>query len=379
MNVVVLSHLRYDSVTQRPHHIVSELSKKYGWNVLFVEEPIELDIKRKIHIHIHYKEQNLAVFTPYMRWDEWDHMAKYYAEHLTHFMEVSSGETLLWFYSPHYVSILEYLEPSLVVYDCMDELAAFKNASPDLPEYEARLLAQADVVFTGGTSLYEKRKKLHPFVFHFPSSVDSTHFFEARKKGKSKPSDIEAISNPIAGYYGVLDERLDLHLIESLADAAPEISFVFIGPTAKISIDDLPVRPNIYYLGGKPYSQLPDYLRWFDVAIMPFAINSATRYISPTKTLEFMAAHKPIVSTPIKDVVRHFNQVVSIADSAPEFLAALNESLQETPLNKKRRIRLQENIIKKTSWSSTVSQMVSIIQTLQKKSDVFSVPMYSTP
>jgi UDP-galactopyranose mutase len=361
MNIIFLSHLRFDSVTQRPQHIASELAAKHGQNVLFVEEPLEHESMTGKHIHIHYKHNNLAVFTPYMAWDTWDRMSDFYAKHLEHYMNMQESETLFWFYSPHYVKLLDYLHPDFVVYDCMDELSAFLHASPELPMHEKRLIRQADVVFTGGTSLYEKKSELHPMVFNFPSSVDSAHFTKGRQKKGTIPQDIAKITQPIAGYYGVIDERLDLELMATLADFNPDIAWVYIGPVVKINPNDLPVRPNIHYLGSKPYEQLPHYLKAIDVAIMPFAINKATQYISPTKTLEFMAAHKPIVSTPVRDVVRHYAQVVHVAQKPNHFYLKVEQALQETVVEKKKRITQQNQIIKKTSWSQTVVEMLAII------------------
>jgi glycosyltransferase involved in cell wall biosynthesis len=361
----MLSHLRFGSVTQRPQHIATGLASTYGYRVLFVEEPIDNLLLSRKHIHIHYKHKDLAVFTPYMKWDSWDRMIGFYAKHIQHFMEMVPGETLLWFYSPHYVSLLDYLEPDAVVYDCMDELSAFLHASADLPKKEKKLIKHADVIFTGGTSLYEQKSKLHPLVFNFPSSVDRNHFIPGRSRNGKIPKDIAAIPQPVAGYYGVIDERLDIPLITEIADRNPHISWVYIGPVVKINPSDLPKRSNIYFLGAKEYSELPYYLKAVDVAIMPFAINKATTYISPTKTLEFMSANKPIVSTPIRDVVRHFSEVVHIANNSEAFSHLIHAALNETEKDKKKRISAQNNIVKKTSWSNTILEMTSIIK--QKK------------
>jgi UDP-galactopyranose mutase len=187
----------------------------------------------------------------------------------------------------------------------MDELANFKGAPVELLVQEQRLFAQADVVFTGGYSLFEAKRGRHANIHPFPSGVDVDHFGKARLRGED-PVDQRDIPRPRFGFYGVIDERMDLGLLAELADARPDRSFVIIGPVVKIGEDELPRRPNIFYLGGKSYSELPEYVRGWDVAIMPFAINEATRFISPTKTPEFLAAGLPVVSTPITDVARHF-------------------------------------------------------------------------
>ena len=210
----------------------------------------------------------------------------------------------------------------------MDELSGFRGAPPELVALEGELLAEVDVVFTGGHSLYEAKCDRHANIHPFPSSVDVAHFAQARRSG-SEPDDQAALPRPRLGYYGVIDERLDLGLVAALADQRPDWSVVMVGPVVKISEDDLPRRANIHWLGGKDYAVLPDCLRSWDVALMPFALNEATRFISPTKTPEYLAAGRPVVSTPIADVVRHYGEVeaVRIADGADAFVAACDDAL----------------------------------------------------
>ncbi|MBH0014511.1 hypothetical protein I6F66_20905, partial [Pseudoalteromonas sp. NZS100_1] len=190
---------------------------------------------------------------------------------------------ICWYYTPMMLPFSDHLAADCIVYDCMDELANFKGAPSELLPLEQRLLDSCDLVFTGGHSLYEARAARHPSVHAFPSSVDATHFSTARAAGP-EPEDQAELPSPRLGFYGVVDERMDLALLEGLADARPEWSIVIVGPVVKISDADLPRRPNLHYLGGKGYAELPDYLRGWDVALMPFAINEATRFISPTKT-----------------------------------------------------------------------------------------------
>jgi glycosyltransferase involved in cell wall biosynthesis len=364
MNVILFSHLRYDSVTQRPHHIAHELAHKHGFSVLFVEEPI-FDAKRS-HIHIHYKEDDLAILTPHIPQTDWRIACRYYSKHLRHYMNFNDN-SLFWFYSPHFAGVLDELEPDMVVYDVMDELSNFKFADPKLPEYEATLLSEADIIFTGGTSLYYSKRRFHPQVYNFPSSVDTAHFMSAREESTRLPNDIKDVPTPIAGYYGVLDERLDLELMAEAAESAPDISWVYIGPVVKIDEAELPKRDNIYYLGPKAYKDLPRYLSRFTVAIMPFALNKATQFISPTKTLEFMAGHKPIVSTPIKDVMRHYKHIVRFALSGERFADQAKELIAESASQRKQRIAQQNIVLRKTSWSHTVAQMLAIIKSGKQK------------
>jgi glycosyltransferase involved in cell wall biosynthesis len=338
---------------------MSRLSDKY--TILFIEEPEDPDVNRlEGSVAIERINKNLTVFTPILQWDGWKIMCQKYVPILQQHVQ-DLNDSLFWFYSPFYVHILNAVKPSMIVYDCMDELSAFKSASPNLPVYEKQLLNQADIVFTGGKSLYEVKKELHPHVYCFPSSVDRHHFERAGREDTCIPSDLMALPKPIAGYYGVIDERIDFFLLKALAEKMPEMTFVMIGPFAKIEEEDAAQAENIHYLGKKDYWLLPDYLKGIDVAMMPFAIHSATRFISPTKTLEYMAAGKPIVSTPIQDVVRDYRHVVGVASDAGEFAHFIQQYLKETPEEKNKRQKSQQAVIDKTSWDHTVVQMENII------------------
>jgi glycosyltransferase involved in cell wall biosynthesis len=225
------------------------------------------------------------------------------------YASIARERRILWYYTPLAIEHSRGLKADLVVYDCMDELSAFKFASPELKTAEAELLERAHVVFTGGHSLYQAKRGLHPNVHAFASSVDAAHFNQARRGVLADPADQAALPRPRLGFFGVIDERLDLDLVAGMADRRPDWSFVMIGPVVKIDPASLPRRSNIHWLGGRHYKELPSYLAHWDVGIMPFAINEATRFISPTKTPEFLAAGLPVVSTPIADVVRPYGEL----------------------------------------------------------------------
>jgi UDP-galactopyranose mutase len=278
--------------------------------------------------------------------------------------EVVPGEgtpLTLWYYTPMMLPFSEHLDAACIIYDCMDELANFKGAPPELLTLERALLASADLVFTGGYSLYEAKRALHPAVHAFPSSVDVAHFGTARSMA-DEPDDQRAISRPRLGFYGVIDERMDLDLLERLADTRPDWSIVMIGPVVKIAEEDLPRRANIHYLGGKSYPELPAYLGGWDVALMPFAINEATRFISPTKTPEYLAGGRPVVSTAIVDVQRHYADVtaVGIAQDHPGFIAACDEAVR---LSQRPDDWLGEvdALLAGLSWDKTQQQMAALI------------------
>ncbi|TMV20061.1 UDP-galactopyranose mutase [Rhizobium sp. Td3] len=270
---------------------------------------------------------------------------------------IGCRKPILWFYTPMMFGFARHLDAAAVIYDCMDELANFKLAPSNMKSAEQALMARADVVFTGGISLYEAKRARHDNIHAFPSGVDVPHFRAARGH-LVQPHDQIPVPSPRLGYYGVIDERLDLELLEAIALARPDWSFILIGPVVKISPDDLPRHPNIHYLGQKDYDELPSYLFGWDVALMPFALNEATRFISPTKTPEYLAAGCPVVSTPIKDVVRGYGEVpgVFIAGNSDDFLSACEGALRLTE-SALEWLRPVDDILSRSSWDSTFEAM----------------------
>jgi glycosyltransferase involved in cell wall biosynthesis len=374
-DIVVFSHLRWEFVIQRPQHIINRLAKDR--KILFIEEPIPFTEENKGTAHTIKASKNITVLQPRISWDQMhDELEPLVTEYMD---KLAINEPILWFYSAGFGEMVKRIDHSLVVYDVMDELSAFKGASPRHLEQERELLKYADVVFTGGKSLYESKSQLHDNVHCFPSSVDRVHFEKALKKSIKIPTDLAEIrknNKKIAGFYGVIDERIDLDLLAQTADLMQEVSFVMIGPVVKINEADLPRRDNIFYLGSKPYAQLPEYLKGIDIAIMPFAMNESTKFISPTKTLEFMAALKPIISTPIYDVVRDYQKEVKIVHTAEEFKDALTFYLQETPAEKKQREKLEIAVIERTSWDNTVSAMKGLMAEALDKLQIFDEVSY---
>jgi glycosyltransferase involved in cell wall biosynthesis len=266
---------------------------------------------------------------------------------------------VLWFYTPMAMDFAAHLQPAVTVFDCMDELSAFKFAPPELIENERKLLEKADIVFTGGQSLYEAKRDKHERVFAFPSSIDVEHFRQARTI-ENEPEEQKNIAFLRFGFCGVIDERMDIELLGKLADLRPEWQFVMIGPVVKISDEDLPRRANIHYLGGKNYQDLPAFLSGWDVAMMPFAMNESTKFISPTKTPEYLAAGKPVISTPIRDVVRPYGEqnLVEIAETAEDFVAAGDKLLK---MEKGEWLSRADKFLAQISWDKTWSEMTRLI------------------
>ncbi len=355
-DLVCFSHLRWDFVFQRPQHLMSRFAKTL--RIFFIEEPFfdaghnyneihkqpDADIYRVIpHLH--------PSFDPIKG-------QRQLLDSLIESMAIKLD--LCWYYSPMALPYSNHLKPKITIYDCMDELSAFKFAPPGLKKNEAALMRRADIVFTGGNSLFEAKKHQHKNIYPFPSSIDKTHFFTARAK-KSDPADQKHIPNPRIGFYGVLDERLNLELIRDLASRQPGWHFIFIGPTVKIDPKSLPVMDNIHYLGPKNYDELPVYLSNWDIAFMPFELNESTKYISPTKTPEFLAGGKPVISTSIRDVIYPYREIglVRIADTADEFVTAIQNELENK--NREKWLGKVDHFLSGISWDRTWATMSCLI------------------
>lgn len=354
--LIVFSHLRWDFVYQRPQHLMSRLARHY--RIFFIEEPDPASEVETVEWQATHPLPQLTVLRPRMPvakrgFEQGD--AEVLLQKLDELRRQHPAH-LVWMVTPMALPLLDALEPSLVVYDCMDELSAFLNPPAHLLEHERSLLARADLVFTGGPSLHASKRDLHQNVHCFPSSVDLAHFRKALDRNIAIAAH-EALPKPRLGYFGVIDERLDLELIASIADAHPEWQLMMVGPVAKIDESSLPRRANIHYTGQQPYASLPAYLASWDVCLMPFALNESTRYISPTKSLEYMAAELPVVSTAVRDVVDQHSDVVAIAHTHEEFIACCEAALAMSASDRRRQIRQMRIKLSRTSWDATAGQM----------------------
>ena len=330
-DLVCLSHLRWCFVFQRPQHLMSRFARER--RVFFVEEPVwgpgptRLEVERSSegvwvagpHIEVEGATKVTPDPPPGTRVDP-EYLVQVQRELLDALLaDRGVRDFVLWYYTPMTLAFSHHLRPRAVVYDCMDELSAFSGAPPVLVEREKELMRRVSVMFTGGHHLYEAK-------------LDVPHFAQARQK-PADPKDQAHLPRPRIGYCGVIDERMDLALVEAVARARPDWQLVMVGPVVKISSDSLPRLPNIHWLGGKSYQELPTYLANWDMAMTPFARTRATRFLSPTKTPEYLAAGRPVVSTSIRDVVRPYGEqgLVRIADTPEDFIRAVEESLaQET-------------------------------------------------
>lgn len=364
MDLICYSHLRWNFVYQRPQHLISRFAKNF--RTFYVEEPIFNGNEQPFYTS--EKNGNVNVIIPLLSkgLNETETIAaqKEVLSNLVKDYKIQNH--MAWYYTPMAFTFSRHLRPEVVVYDCMDELSNFKFAPPGLTDLESELLGKADVVFTGGISLYEAKKKAHKNIYAFPSSIDKAHFAQARST-LAEPEDQVNIPHPRFGFYGVIDERFDLSLLKTVAEQKPNWHFVILGPVAKIDPAQLPRLSNIYYPGSKSYNELPNYLSGWDIAIIPFVLNESTKFISPTKTPEYLAAGKRVISTSIADVVEPYgnNRLVQIADDSKSFISAAETALNATDtgnwLNK------VDRFLEGNSWDITWHKMNELIEVIKIK------------
>jgi hypothetical protein len=358
--LVCFSHLRWGFVWQRPQHLLVRAAQSF--DVIFIEEPIFEAEDNADRLRIQEVAPGVVVAVPVL-----SPANAYRADRLQaglirdHLRGRPSARQVFWYYTPAAISISADLPRDLTIYDNMDELSAFQGASPELIAQEADLLDQADLVFTGGRSLYEAKRDRHDALHCFPSSVDAAHFHRARETGHPDPEDQAGIPHPRLGFFGVIDERLDRALLAAVADQRPDWHLVMIGPVVKIDPASLPRRPNIHWLGPKSYAALPDYLRHWDLGFMPFALNEATRFISPTKTPEFLAAGLQVVSTPIVDVVRDYGEagLVAVSDTPTGIVLSAEALLAGERASWRDRV---DRRLANSSWDGTWQAMYALIR-----------------
>jgi UDP-galactopyranose mutase len=355
-DLICFANQRWDFTVRRPQHLMTRWARDR--RVWFFEEP-DPRPSSSAYLDVRRSDSHVQVVTPHLpAGTDADGALRMLLTAMMAQQEIR--DYVAWYYTPHAMRFTEHLLPLATVYDCMEEVPAARSASDSMPELERALCRKADLLFTDGQSLYEEKRHVYPAVHSFPSAVDFPHFVQARMRSDDPP-DQATIPHPRLGWFGVIDERVDLDLISGLAWRRPDWHIVLVGPIARISPAALPQAPNIHYLGNKPYSVLPRYLAGWDVAIMPFVRNQATRFLSPSKTPEYLAGGRPIVSTSIRDVVRPYGALglVEIADSPKEFEEATKRLLAG---DAQPRWQSTDAFLEKVSWESTWRAMKILVE-----------------
>jgi glycosyltransferase involved in cell wall biosynthesis len=365
--LICLSHLRWNFVFQRPQHLMTRAARTF--RTYFFEEPI---FGPSDYLEQRLDSSGVTVCVPHITVGLSAEESQARTAKLLSDLVRAEGmkRYVLWVYTPMELPVAQHLTPTVTIYDCMDELSGFRHAPPQLHEREQQLFRQADLVFTGGQRLWEAKRLQHQHAYPFPSSVDVAHFATARQP-QGDPADQRPIAAPRLGFYGVLDERFDTALVSELARRRPEWSIVLLGPVVKVRQDELPQESNVHYLGQKSYQELPAYLSHWDVALLPFARNESTEFISPTKTPEYLAAGVPVVSTAIHDVVRPYGELelLRVASDAAGFEAAIQTSLDERGSNVQReRQQRADEYLSGLSWDRTWAGMQErMLEALQRR------------
>ncbi len=360
MQLVCFSHLPWKFVYQRPQHLLSRFTKKY--TVYYIEEFIYSIEEDGYKTNI--TNENVTVVVPHLsnRIQNTQNETTRKEIVLKNLFEAYAIESyIFWYYTPMALAYTADFNPLATVYDCMDELSAFKFAPPELKTLEQALFEKAHVVFTGGNNLYKAKKTQHANIYAFPSSIDKAHFKTARYNNE-EVADQSTIPHPRLGFYGVIDERFDIELIKQAADAQPDWHFVLVGPVIKIDAATLPQNKNIHYLGAKTYEELPAYLSGWDIALIPFAINESTQYISPTKTPEYLAGGKPVISTAITDVINPYHELglVHIVHNAEDLVRLATLELNKT--DKREWLTKVDDYLSNISWDATWEKMDILMQ-----------------
>jgi UDP-galactopyranose mutase len=388
--LIVFSHLRWGFACQRPQHLMTALAEHL--HVLFVEEPVHTPGPPRLEcITLGPRLQVLVPHTPLRSLGFHDDQMPLLQRLLdAHLRLLDLDDFGLWFCTPMALPLAAQWRARVVVYDCMDELSGLQNAPPLLRQREAALLKRADIVLTSGPSLYEAKRALHPNVHYLPSTVDAEHFAPraqrdldaAPRAQRAHDAEAEAaarlmrpIARPRLGYFGLIDERIDFELIDAVAAVRPDWQLVMVGPLVRVDRRSVPQRPNIHWLGQQPYQRLPHLLATWDVALMPFAVNDATRFVHPSKALEYMAGEKPVVSTPLPDVVSLYGDLVRIARRSREFIDACGAALAETPWQRGERLVRAASTVYRTSWKQHARQVSGLLAEHIARGEAPSAPL----
>jgi hypothetical protein len=364
VTLLFLAHLKWHHVWQRPQQLMTRFARRY--RVIYVDPPALLEEIKEPELHEFGFDQGVQVLQPRFPADVGERSDTYWRMWLGMLPSVlrqAGSHIVLWVSSPYVDQLLEHAKPhiQLAVYDCMDDLASFKDGGAEMRVLEEHLLGLVDLVFTGGHSMYQARKDRHPRVHCFPSGVDIEHYQQVQRTETPIATQIASIPHPQLGYFGVLDERIDWELIREVAARKPEWHWVLVGPTAKVEPEALPKASNIHYLGKQAYSDLPGFLKGFDIATMPFALNEATRFISPTKTLEYLAGDKWVISTSVPDVVAFYSEIVAIADGADAWIATIEASLAAPTGELQARLERARPVLEASTWDAIAARMADLV------------------
>jgi len=274
--------------------------------------------------------------------------------------------------TPLIQGVINYIDPKLSIYYCANNMADSSISAGQVLPHEKKFFKEVDIIFTAAHIIQEYASKFSEKVFYFPPGIDFGKFNAALKGGKGVPDDLKSIPGPIIGYIGALGKVLDQELLCTLADQCSSFTIVLIGPEYT-NINALKAKSNIVLLGSRPHDQLPDYIKGFDVGIVPYICNDFTEGVYPSKLNEYLAMGIPAVSTNLREVRESkdsYGDSVIISNSMEEFIGAIQESIsQDKVLFKEHRIQIAES----NSWETRFRGISKVIESYLNKEQQLSL------
>ncbi len=269
-------------------------------------------------------------------------------------------QPIVWVYHPGYGDAVDLLPRRLLVYDCVDDYAAFPEYAADaewLTRREEALCRKSDVVFTTSKTLLELRKPLNPETYLVENVGDAAHFAKAFADETRVPAEASGLKRPVIAFVGAVSAyKLNLEWMVHAAKARPEWTFLVIGPVGladpDTNVQTLRQLPNVRITGMKPYDELPAWLKGVDVTVIPYNINRYTASVFPIKFFEMLATGKPVVISPLPSLEGYFGDVL-VARDAPGFVAACEDALRDTVEARAHRVALAQ----KNSWEKRVAEL----------------------
>lgn len=389
-NIICISSIDWDFIWQNHQEIMSRFVDN-GNRVLFIENtgvrmPKLRDLPRLKRRFINWRKglsgirkerDGLYIYSPLLLPFPYLWIARRLNKMLLNSIlrrwvkSMNFSDSIMWIYLPTgtTLDLLENLDNKLVIYYCVDNFSASSPTAKKIKRTEEKVIRKSDLIFTTSRGLYKRCIQYNNNVHLFTGGVNMNNYRKQEVGNDRLPEDISNLPQPIVGYVGGIHKWLDLELIEFLSEKYPQYSFVFIGPV-QTDITKLSQKKNIHFLGSKGYSELPKYIKAFDVGIIPYLITDYTRDVFPTKVNEYFALGKPVVSAALPEIkfinsTRTDQELILIGEDKNDFGQCISRAIQtDNQELRKSRIALgQEN-----NWDNKIEQMSGLIdQAIIKK------------
>ncbi len=358
-DIVCFSDIFWDFVWQRHQSLLTRFPRE--WNILFIEPTSLVVLLKEPRRLFSRKINNITVVSlPSLPLADKVHFLRFINDYFIWgwlrlmFKLKGISRPVLLYYAPRFSSLIGRLGERLVTYDCADDRMAFSRVPPWLKPYVERLLKEAGVVFVTSESLKAKALAYRKDgVYLVGNGVDADLF----KKDVPVPDDIKSLRKPIIGYFGVIDEWMDVDLVVEMAAAYPAASIVLLGPVL-IGADGrrkLSERPNVYLPGQRPHDALPGYLKAFDVCIIPFKVNELTKSVNPVKLYEYLAGGKNIVSITMGEL-EQYGEIVYVARGHDDFIGKVAVALENKPY-----VDAMKAVADENTWDRKAKRMVDLL------------------